>query len=696
MLPKQRPVIKVIEEKCVNCHRCISVCPAKMCNDGSGAYVKINSDLCLGCGSCITACTHGARIGIDDWEAFKSALKRGEKIVAIVAPAAASGFEGRYKKLAGFLQSLGVRAFFDVSFGAELTVYSYLQYKKKEKPTCIIAQPCPAIVSFIETYRPELIPLLAPVDSPMIHTFKMIRQFFPEYRDCKLAAISPCYAKRREFDAVGIGDYNVTFRSVHQYLQEDHLDLEHYPEVDFENPPAERAVLFSSPGGLMRTVARYIPDIAGKTRKIEGPEVYHYFAHLGATIQAGEAPIFELVDCLSCEMGCNGGPGTLNQGKNLDKVEKKIEDRAQKALQQYRNQRKLLTTIKRFWEPRLYLRRYIDRSSLFKNAIREPDTSFIARINRETYKESERDILNYGACGYNSCEQMAVAIFNGLNKPENCRHYMEKEIRRLHAMYKESLSQMLQEFCQRSIQTLQQKAGPIDELNEVSSVLHSFVKESSRTIIEMVENITHIHTLVQDTLSTSEHLMYSSEENREHIQGISRLMESIAQRSVTILEASTVIEDIAHQTNLLAINAAIEAAHAGSLGKGFAVVATEIKKLAEHVATQATSISRFLQEIKNLIDQTKEKSEKTNESFAVVFSRMQELMENQKKVKEIVFEQHAGSSQILERLDKIKRYTETVATAAQRVDELSSQVIQEIQSLPAVQQRHTAFEVVGS
>ncbi|MCX7656825.1 MAG: 4Fe-4S binding protein, partial [Treponemataceae bacterium] len=215
MLPKQRPVIKVIEEKCVNCHRCISVCPAKMCNDGSGSYVKINSDLCLGCGSCITACTHGARMGIDDWQVFRDALTRGEKIVAIVAPAAASGFEGRYKKLAGFLQSLGVRACFDVSFGAELTVYSYLKYKKEQKPDCIIAQPCPAIVSFIETYRPELIPLLAPVDSPMVHTFKMIRQFFPEYRDYKLAAISPCYAKRREFDAVGIGDYNVTFRSIH-------------------------------------------------------------------------------------------------------------------------------------------------------------------------------------------------------------------------------------------------------------------------------------------------------------------------------------------------------------------------------------------------------------------------------------------------------------------------------------------------
>ena len=90
-----KPVINVDSEKCCNCHRCIAVCPVKLCNDGSGDFVTLNSDLCIGCGSCIEACTHGARTGIDDTQAFFAELKKGTPIVAIVAPAAVVNFRGK-------------------------------------------------------------------------------------------------------------------------------------------------------------------------------------------------------------------------------------------------------------------------------------------------------------------------------------------------------------------------------------------------------------------------------------------------------------------------------------------------------------------------------------------------------------------------------------------------------------------------
>ncbi len=176
-------VVEVDSALCVNCHKYISVCPVKYCNDGSGDYVKINPNTCIGCGSCIEACTHKARKYVDDFKNLINDIIAGEKIVAILAPASAASFPDLYLQLKGFLKELGVDANFDVSFGAELTVKSYIEYIKEFHPKTVIAQPCPAIVSYIEIYRPELLKYLAPADSPMLHTIKMIKRFYPEYKE---------------------------------------------------------------------------------------------------------------------------------------------------------------------------------------------------------------------------------------------------------------------------------------------------------------------------------------------------------------------------------------------------------------------------------------------------------------------------------------------------------------------------------
>ena len=183
-------VIKVDEDKCVNCHACIMACPVKFCNDASGDHVEVNADLCIGCGNCIKACTHDARYGVDNSGDFFAALEYGEKMIAVVAPAAAASFQ-EYERLNTWLLSIGVRACFDVSFGAELTVKSYLEYIKSAKPRTVIAQPCPALVTYVQIYQPELLPYLAPAQSPMLHTIVMIREYYPEFRDASIAVISP-------------------------------------------------------------------------------------------------------------------------------------------------------------------------------------------------------------------------------------------------------------------------------------------------------------------------------------------------------------------------------------------------------------------------------------------------------------------------------------------------------------------------
>ena len=121
-------IIAVDDAKCINCHACISACPVKYCNDGSGEVVSVNEDMCIGCSKCIPACTHNARKYIDDFDEFISAVIAGEKIVAVSAPSVAAGFPGQYLNLNGWLREMGVEAVFDVSFGAELTVKSYVEH----------------------------------------------------------------------------------------------------------------------------------------------------------------------------------------------------------------------------------------------------------------------------------------------------------------------------------------------------------------------------------------------------------------------------------------------------------------------------------------------------------------------------------------------------------------------------------------
>ncbi|GHV43499.1 hypothetical protein AGMMS49546_25280 [Spirochaetia bacterium] len=686
-----RPIIKVLEDKCVNCHRCIMVCPAKMCNDGSGAVVDHHSDLCIGCGECITACSHGARVGIDNFDEFMADLKKGNKIIAIVAPAAAAGFEGKYLELNGLLKSLGVKAVFDVSFGAELTVKSYLNYMKKKNPATVISQPCPTLVSFIEMYRPELIPYLAPADSPMMHMMKAIKKYYPQYRDCKIAAISPCYSKRREFDACGIGDYNVTFNSIQDWLDKNKERITKYKAVDYDSPPAERAVLFSTPGGLMRTVQRYDKEFNGKTRKIEGSEVYHYLAYLSQSIRSGNAPVFKLIDCLNCSMGCNGGPGTGNRGKHLDDVEYLVEKRNLEMRKKYQPKNifqkifarnKLEKILDKYWEEGLYGRSYTDRSTIFKKLVIDPTEIQIQDVFKKMHKKSKEDILDCGACGYRSCEQMAVAIVNGLNKPENCRHYIEIE-KRLESEKK--LMEQLNTVYDHTLGEMDKNLSGISALSGNIGETASLVLASSTAIQQMVENTRSIHSTLEQNARTVLQLNESSDEGKSRLHHIAELIADVSAQSDALIEACSVIGDIAEQTNILGMNAAIEASHAGeAVGKGFAVVAGEIRKLAVNSNKQAAEIANSLKNIKALIDNSKESSSRAEEQFDTMVNLINTVKSEELNINNAMEVQSSGGNQVIQSLSDINDLIIKVREESSTLLSSSEGIIEDIRGLKAM------------
>ena len=672
---KYRSVISVDKEKCVNCQRCIAVCPVKMCNNGSGDYVAFDEKLCIGCGSCIEACTHGARKGIDDAELFFDSLKKGEKIVAIVAPAAIVSFRGKDLELNGFLKSLGVEAVFDVSFGAELTTKSYVEYIKNKNPDCIISQPCPALVSFIETYRPELIKYLAPADSPMLHCAKMIKEFYTKYTGYKIAAISPCYAKRREFDETGICDYNVTMRSIQSYMEEKNIRIDSFPKVEYENPAAERGVLYSTPGGLMRTAERFVPSISEKTRKIEGnPKVFHYLAKFSEA-NKNKKPCFTLIDCLNCENGCNEGAGTTNKGMHLDEMESFVENRMhdrrsyweQKGHSKKSALKKLNKAIDEFWKPGLYDRTYVDRSAYFHQKIKEPSQEEIQKIYRDMYKKTKADILNCGACGYEDCEQMAVAIYNGLNRPENCTHYTNilKDI--MNEQHQEEVKQSVRKVVETGSEKLTENGRDVQTLATAARDMTESVSTSSSAVEEMIANINSINSILEHNAESVGLLDGATRKGMAGIENVAELVSKIEENSNGLSEMSSVIQKIASQTNLLAMNAAIEAAHAGNSGRGFAVVADEIRKLAENSGSEARKISDVLKNVKQLIDATFKDTGDVQKEFSEVVQLSGTVVEQEQTVRRAISEQNEGGKQLLQAVGSMRELTQTVKERTEKL-----------------------------
>ena len=672
---KYRSVISVDKEKCVNCQRCIAVCPVKMCNNGSGDYVAFDEKLCIGCGSCIEACTHGARKGIDDAELFFDSLKKGEKIVAIVAPAAIVSFRGKDLELNGFLKSLGVEAVFDVSFGAELTTKSYVEYIKNKNPDCVISQPCPALVSFIETYRPELIKYLAPADSPMLHCAKMIKEFYTKYTGYKIAAISPCYAKRREFDETGICDYNVTMRSIQSYMEEKNIRIDSFPKVEYENPAAERGVLYSTPGGLMRTAERFVPSISEKTRKIEGnPKVFHYLAKFSEA-NKNKKPCFTLIDCLNCENGCNEGAGTTNKGMHLDEMESFVENRMhdrrsyweQKGHSKKSALKKLNKAIDEFWKPGLYDRTYVDRSAYFHQKIKEPSQEEIQKIYRDMYKKTKSDILNCGACGYEDCEQMAVAIYNGLNRPENCTHYTNilKDI--MNEQHQEEVKQSVRKVVETGSEKLTENGRDVQTLATAARDMTESVSTSSSAVEEMIANINSINSILEHNAESVGLLDGATRKGMTGIENVAELVSKIEENSNGLSEMSSVIQKIASQTNLLAMNAAIEAAHAGNSGRGFAVVADEIRKLAENSGSEARKISDVLKNVKQLIDATFKDTGDVQKEFSEVVQLSGTVVEQEQTVRRAISEQNEGGKQLLQAVGSMRELTQTVKERTEKL-----------------------------
>lgn len=408
--PNKGQIIFTLAARCRDCHRCVRVCPVKAIRLEKG-QAFVSSERCVACGTCVRECPQNAKMVRNDVEKARAVSARRPFAVSL-APAFAAAFEeNEQRRLAAALRRLGAVYVAETSLGAGPVAQASAAAASVRAAVPSICTACPAVVNYVETYEPRMAPALLPVVSPMMAHARMIKERLRS--DIPVIFIGPCVAKKKEAERpefVGLVDIVLTFTELRQWLEKEGVHIADCEESDFDEQPTGLSRVFPLPGGLLKTAALAADGITTDILPVSG------FSGIKAALDgAADAQEPLLIEPLFCPEGCVNGPG-IGTDRNLF-------DR-KRAVVRYAKQQTVKTLPPDAPCPVDLSARYAPKPTPWED--RTPTEEDLQRILEKTGKIDSTHRLDCGACGYDTCREKAVAVFQGMAEPEMCLPYMRR------------------------------------------------------------------------------------------------------------------------------------------------------------------------------------------------------------------------------------------------------------------------------
>lgn len=389
------------KSNCKNCYKCIRHCPVKSIRfSANQAHIVENE--CILCGQCFVVCPQDAKEIVNDIEKAKVLIQSDDPVYASIAPSFIANYNGiGIESLKKALLKLGFYDVEETAIGATYVKNEYEKMVKDGEHNIIISSCCNTVNLLIQKYFPRALKYLANVLSPMQAHCSDIKKRNPK---AKTIFIGPCLSKKEEADRYkGIVDCVLTFEELTNWLNDEGIELEKVEEkvIDYS-----KTRLFPTTGGILKTMncseSEYnylaidgVENCINTLKDIEYGSVSKCFIEMSA-----------------CVGGCIAGP--IIEKKHCSHLKDYV------LVNNYAGNKDFEVTQ---LDSKYYIKNFAP-IDLHKDMPSEYD---IAQILKQMGKTKKSDELNCGSCGYNTCREKAIAIYQGKAQISMCLPYLKEK-----------------------------------------------------------------------------------------------------------------------------------------------------------------------------------------------------------------------------------------------------------------------------